>query len=94
MKPEVLREVLSRPQVCARRGLDCSGRLTYEHAYGRKREKAWQIVILCWRHHLGDLLNKNMNRWFALRQATPEELNAEPKANYTQELKYLNSIYG
>lgn len=93
MKQAVLKEVMSRPQVCARLSTECSGRLTYEHAYGRKNERAWQIVILCWRHHLGDLLDKRVNKWLALNQATNEQLLESPKANYIQEKKYLNSIY-
>jgi len=94
MRLTVLKEVMGRKQVCARLGTDCSGRLTYEHAYGRKHERAWQIVILCYFHHLGSGLDKSMNRWFALRQASETDLNEFPKANYRQELKYLNSIYG
>lgn len=95
MKPTVLKEVLSRPQVCARLGTDCSGRLTYEHAYGRRQEEAWQIVILCWRHHLGDLLDKRINHRLALRQATPEDLAKYPKCTeqWKRDLDYYNSIY-
>lgn len=94
MKPEVLKEVLSRPQICARRGLDCSGRLTFEHAYGRKHEESWQIVILCWRHHLGDLLDKRLNHYLALTQATDEELLGNKMGTQLlQEKKFLSSKY-
>lgn len=95
MKPGVLKEVMERNQVCARLGLDCSGRLTYEHAFGRTQEEAWQIVILCWRHHLGDLLDKRVNKWLALRQSEPGDLEKYPKCTeqWKQDLKYYNSIY-
>jgi len=94
MKPGILKEVLSREQVCARLGLDCSGRLTYEHAFGRTNEEAWQIEILCWRHHLGDLLDKRINKWLALKQATDEELRqSKMYESLKQELKYYRSIY-
>lgn len=79
--------------VCARLGADCNGRLTIEHAFGRLRQKRWKLLWLCWYHHLGAGLDKSVNKWLALRQATLEELQAEPKAGYEQELKYLNSIY-
>jgi hypothetical protein len=95
MKPGVLKEVMGRRQVCARLGTDCSGRLTYEHAYGRAQEEAWQLVILCWFHHLGKGLCKDKNRWLALNQATDKDLNAYPKSAsaWLQEKRYLNSLY-
>jgi hypothetical protein len=95
MAPKVLAEVLARPQVCARLGVDCKNRLTYEHAFGRKNEESWQIVILCWRHHLGDLLNKELNRHIAYSQIADEELGKKKLGmQMLQEKKYLIEKYG
>lgn len=73
---------------------NCRGRLTVQHCFGRVRQAPWKQIILCENCHQGSNQNKQKDKWLALRQATEQELNAEPKANYRQELKYLNSIYG
>lgn len=79
---------------CARKDEgNCHGRLTVQHCFGRVRQKPWKQIILCENCHQGDNQNKKKDKWLALRQATSEELDAEPKANYRQELNYLNSIY-
>ena len=95
MKTYVLKEVLLRHQICARRDEGtCGGRLTYEHAFGRKQEEPWQIVILCWQHHLVDL-KKQLNRHLAYQQATDEQLRKYPKsyAGWKQEKDYLEKLY-
>ena len=75
MEKSVLDDVLSRPQVCARRAEgECSGRITIEHAFGRKYEAPWNCVILCYFHHLGQGLNKELNRYIAYRYATEDDL--------------------
>jgi len=66
--------MLDRPQVCARAGLDCSGRMTIEHAFGRKMEASWNCIWLCWFHHLGAGLSKELNRHLAYQNITNEEL--------------------
>jgi hypothetical protein len=96
MKPiptKIRQQMASENAKCARLGPDCNGRLTIEHAFGRERQKRWKLLWLCWHHHLGSGMDKGINKWLALRQATSEELSAEPKANYQQELKYLNTLY-
>lgn len=72
---------------------NCRGRLTVQHCFGRIRQAPWKQIILCQNCHQGNNQNKQKDKWIALRNATTEELNAEPKANYQQELKYLDSIY-
>jgi hypothetical protein len=96
--------VLSRPQVCARNAEnDCQGRLTFEHAIiygGRQLDEAWAIVILCEYHHSvntfqdGGNLDKEMNVWYALNQATDDELRRVSKAiNYLALRDRLNKKY-
>lgn len=72
---------------CARRGFDCSGRITIEHAFtyaGRQVNELWAYVPLCWHHHLGKGLDKKLNRLLALRHATPEDLRKYPKLDWEQ----------
>jgi hypothetical protein len=97
--------VLSRPQICARNAEnDCQGRLTWEHAIihaGRQLDEAWAIIILCEYHHAvnnfqdrGDL-KKELNVYYALNQATDEELKKVSKAiDYIALKARLNKKYG
>lgn len=89
-------DVDSKTARCAR--IDdggCAGRLTIEHAYGRVNQQRWQLVFLCWNHHLGPLLDKSKNRWLALKQATDEELRqSKLYESLKQDLKYLTNKYG
>ena len=100
---KVKRKVLERPQVCARAGEGCGGRITWEHALifgGRQIDEAWAIVLLCERHHgvnsfqdSGDL-QKEKNVWIALNQATDEALQKYSKVvNYIELRNRLNEKY-
>lgn len=81
---------------CARRSGDCSGRITIEHSFLFKNAQVseiWAYVPLCWHHHLGKGLNKEMNRWLALRRATAEDLAKYPKTDWVQMKAYLMKKY-
>lgn len=96
MNKKVLANVLKRPHVCARaREGGCSGRMTIEHVFGRKMEAEWNCIWLCWHHHLGPGLNKEINKMLAYRQITEEELLATYKsgAMMVQEKRYLEDKY-
>lgn len=95
MNKKVLAEVLSRPQICARRNNECSGRITIEHSFGRKIEASWNCVLLCWYHHLGGGMNKEINKHLAYQQATDEELmKFKLGTQMVQEKNYLKTKYG
>jgi len=95
--------VCAREQVCARLCSDCRGSNTFEHAIiyaGRQLDEAWAIVILCEYHHAvnnyqdGGDLDKEINMWLALNQATEEELRAVSKAtDYVRMRERLNQKY-
>ena len=81
-------ELAAKPQICARLGKDCSGRISWEHAllYANKKvQDKFAIIFLCEYHHnLGNWannggLNKRENIRIALKQATPEDLLKYPK---------------
>lgn len=79
--------------VCARKGADCSGRITIEHAFiyaSRQIDEIWNFVPLCWYHHLGAGMNKNINEKIALSKATDEDLAKYPKKDWQQ----LKKRYG
>lgn len=102
MNKKILKKVLERPQVCARRNKDCEGRITIEHVFGRKNERAWNCIFLCERHHsvgawqnIG-LLNKEINRLYAFQQTTEEEIkDTFPKTYqlYLKDKKWLENKY-
>lgn len=79
-------------------GVECSGRITLEHAWiysGKQIQEKWAIVPCCWYHHLGKGLEKNYNRYTALKRANLSELAKRyPKKNWRQEIIYLESVYG
>ena len=89
MIPKKTREELaSKPQICARLGEDCDGKITWEHALiyaGRKVQDAFAIIFLCEYHHGVNKhqdeagLNKRENIRIALSQATPQDLARYPK---------------
>lgn len=96
--------VLQRPQICARHHEGtCAGNNTWEHAIihaGKQLDEAWAIVILCEYHHAvnmyqdGGDLDKQKNVYYALNQATDDELRKVSKAiNYIQLRERLNKIY-
>lgn len=95
--PKQLQERLAglpRMKRCEREGIECSGRITWEHVFGRKYQKEWNIIALCWYHHLGKGLNKELNRHIAYQYATDEDLRKYK--NYKQmkqEKKYLAQKY-
>lgn len=103
---KLLAELLQDPfyKTCARKGKDCDGRITFEHALifaGKQIQERFAIIPLCTYHHAvneyqdGGDLNKKMNVWIALSRATPEELEKYSKArNLKRELAALSSIFG
>lgn len=84
--PERLRERIAADPymaLCARRGKECEGRVTWEHAMkiaGRKLQRGWAIIPMCVFHHLGKGLVKWVNQLIALNRATDAELAEFPKA--------------
>lgn len=82
-------------KICARKGNDCSGRITWEHAFkyaGGQVQEKWSIIPLCWHHHLGKGLNKRFNEYIALLRATKEDLEKYPRENWEQKKKHLQSM--
>lgn len=83
---------------CARRNYgNCDGRITIEHAIiyaGKQLSEMWSYVPLCWYHHLGPGLNKEINIILALNRATDEELAEISKAQDYRKLRdHLNKKY-
>ncbi len=78
---------------CARRSEGtCYGRMTWEHAWtyaNKEIQRKWNIVPLCWYHHLGAGLNKFFNRLFAINQATKEDLAEFNKIDWVKEKRRL-----
>lgn len=82
----------------------CGGRVTWEHAIryaGKSLQSRWSIVPLCAKAHEVDFyqdagtMNKELNIWIALNQATDADLIAISKAeNYIAKRSYLNNKYG
>lgn len=82
---------------CARADSQCSGRLTVEHAFGRKVQKRWQFIYLCWFHHFGPGFSKSLNEHLAYQQADETEIRATfPKTAeaHLQKKNYLMTKYG
>jgi len=87
---------------CARKDIQCKGRITWEHALyyrGRQIQEPWAIIPLCYEHHLGFCLDKRENELIALTRLfeseewTKDAENKYPKAidGWRQRLKYLIS---
>ena len=69
-------------RTCARKNSECSGRITIEHAItyaGRRISDLWGLIPLCWYHHLGEGLNKAINRRLAFARATARDLQKYPR---------------
>lgn len=92
---------------CARFGQGghtCDGRITWEHAArfaGRQVQKKWAIVSLCAKGHAVDQfqdggdLDKEVNMWIALNQASDEDLwPVSTAVNYFERRTILNKVYG
>ena len=66
---------------------NCEGRLTKEHVFtyaGKQIQEEWAIIDLCWRHHLGDLLDKRINEQIAKSRATDEDRKKYPRLKKIQ----------
>jgi len=75
---------------------DCNGRITYEHSMiyaSRQIQERWAIVPLCWHHHLGNGLKKEINQLIALRRATQSDLARYPRKDWATLRKYLENKY-
>lgn len=95
-----------RYRLCALEGVEghvCGGRITMEHAFiyaGRQIQEKWAIVPICAAGQEVDeyqdahTMNKEMNQWVALNQATPEELVEFRRADYIGLKARLNQKYG
>lgn len=70
---------------------ECEGRITLEHALlyaGKQVQEKFAILPLCYRHHLGDRLNKQMNIRIAMSRATKENLKNYPKNTWLHQSKW------
>lgn len=98
--PKELRDKLSSlPEFssCSRKSRHCWGRITWEHCWiyaGKQINEEWAIIPLCWRHHLGDMFNKEINQWISINKATASDLAKYPKRDWKHVKKYLNKKYG
>lgn len=99
----LLKEILADPyyKVCARADDNCDGRITFEHCFiycGRQIQELWAIIPLCWYHHLGAGLNKELNHYISLGRAMVLGVFGElqekyPKFNWLQTFKYLGKKF-
>jgi len=74
----------------------CSGRITWEHCWlyaGKQIQEKWAIIPLCWFHHLGDGLIKEINHWFSINRMTKNDEEKYPRKNWFQIRIYLNKKY-
>jgi hypothetical protein len=98
--PLPLRHKLSNDpyyKICARKNEDCDGRITWEHAFiyaGRQVQERFALIPLCWHHHLGEGLNKEINHWISINRASEDDFAKYPKKDWGQLKKYLNGKYG
>lgn len=108
--PKIKKAILADPlrAHCALKGQPghiCGGRITWEHALiyaGKQIQEKWAIISLCARGHEVDgyqdarTMNKELNVWVALNQATDEELSRFSRAvpSYPSLRDRLNSKYG
>lgn len=97
---KLLNEILQDPyyKSCSRKGFDCDGRITLEHSFiyaGKQIQEKWSIIPLCWHHHLGKGLNKELNHYLALCRADLNDLKRRmPKRDWVQMFNYLDKKYG
>lgn len=74
--------------------------IEWEHALilaGKKYQKPFSIVPICWWAHRGPGQNKEINVWIALNRATDEELLDLTRAggrDYFRYRAFLNTQYG
>lgn len=99
--PEQLREEMARDpyyqKCCRSKEGTCQGRITWEHAWiyaGRQIQERFSIIPLCWHHHLGDGLNKEINHWISINRASSEDFAKYPKKNWAELKLLLNQKYG
>ena len=67
---------------CARADVECSGRITFEHAFtyaGKQIQERWAIIPLCVFHHLGEGLDKTINKEIAMSRATEKDRKEYPR---------------
>lgn len=99
MIPKNLREIINVDpyyRECARKSPECDGRITIEHAFiyaGKQVNELWALIPLCWKHHLGSLLNKRENHRIALARATDEDLMKYPKKDWAQMRRSFEQEY-
>lgn len=98
--PKKLRKELAADEYytrCARESEgDCEGRITFEHAWiyaGKQIQERWAILPLCWYHHLGAGLNKALNQFLSLQNATAGDLKKYPRTNWVQIIKSLKAKF-
>jgi len=56
----------------------CVGRITWEHAFiyaGKQINEPWAILGICEHHHLGAGLDKDFNRYVALKRLDGDQLD-------------------
>lgn len=100
----ILENILSDPKYkrCIRADEgNCSGNISFEEVFlfgGKQIKEKWNIIPLCHKHHgIGiwmdtGFLNKRMNEWYALNQATDEELERYSKIRNL--IKYRELLNG
>ena len=74
----------------------CSGRITIEHTLcysGRQIDEIWNLLPLCWYHHLGDGLDKLWNEWVSINRMVKKDEEKYPRKNWKQLRSYLNGKY-
>ncbi len=110
MPLKLRKEIAADPtyRVCKLAGFPghvCGGRITMEHAIiyaGRQVQEKWAIVSICAagqevdQYQDAHTMNKELNVWVALNQATQEELVKYPRAevNWLFTRDRLNKEYG
>ena len=101
MNKKVLAEVLLRPQICSRinEGM-CEGRMSIEHAFGRKYEALWNCIWLCEKHAgIGrwwdkQYFDKELNKHLAYKQSVDADLRRfKSYEQMKQEKIYLQKKY-
>jgi hypothetical protein len=77
------------------------GRAEWEHCFiyaGKQINEWWAIIGCCWYHHRGPGLNKDLNKWFAIKRMTEKDLveaqKKYPKFNWTAERDRLKRKFG
>lgn len=105
---KIRKQIVNDPRYrfCALEGVEghvCGGRITMEHAFiyaGKQIQQKWAIVPICAAGQEVDqfqdahTMNKEMNQWVALNQATTEELLEFRRADYIGLKARLNQKYG